>query len=108
MSRTRSQTAQSGWNLRRLLDALHQVCEAVGCAHSRGLVASHGAGQGPTSPWNNLLWRTFDGLGAACPVCGRVMALRAVVRGPETGRVLAGLERAARGPPVRAVEEAGT
>lgn len=35
------------------------------------------------------------------------MTLRAVVRGPETGRVVAGLERAARGPPVRAVEEAG-
>jgi hypothetical protein len=34
--------------------------------------------------------------------------LRAVVRGPETGGVLAGLERAARGPPVRAVEAAGT
>jgi hypothetical protein len=29
------------------------------------------------------------------------------VRGPETGRVLAGLERAARGPPVRDVAEAG-
>jgi hypothetical protein len=54
-------------------------------------------------PWSTLLWRTFDVVGAACPVCGRVMALRAVVRGPETGRVLAGLERAARGPPVRDV-----
>jgi len=49
----------------------------------------------------------FDVVGAACPVCGRVMALRAVVRGPETGRVLAGLERAARGPPVRDVGAAG-
>ena len=43
-----------------------------------------------------------DVIGAACPTCGRVMELRAVVRGPDTGRVLAGLERAARGPPARA------
>ena len=40
-------------------------------------------------------------------VCGQVMALRAVARGPETGRVLPGLERAARGPPVRDAGEAG-
>ena len=53
-------------------------------------------------PWSTLLWRTFDVIGAACPTCGRVMELRAVVRGPDTGRVLAGLERAARGPPARA------
>ncbi len=51
--------------------------------------------------------RTFDGVGAACPTCGQVMALRAVVRAPETGRVLAGLERAARGPPLRDVGAAG-
>ncbi|HCH62046.1 MAG TPA: hypothetical protein DFR83_04520, partial [Deltaproteobacteria bacterium] len=37
--RTRMQpTAASGWTLRRLVDALHQVCEAVGYAHSRGVV----------------------------------------------------------------------
>jgi len=64
-------------------------------------------GQSRHVPWSTLLWRTFDVVGAACPVCGQVMTLRSVVRGPETGRVLAGLERAARGPPVRAVEEAG-
>ena len=59
-------------------------------------------------PWSTLLWRTFDVIGAACPTCGRVMALRAVVRGTETGRLLAGLERAARGPPLRAEQRAGT
>ena len=69
-------------------------------------------GQSRHVPWSTLLWRTFDGVGAAwsCATpagCGQVMRLRAVVRKPETGRVLAGLERAARGPPVRAVEEAG-
>ena len=37
-SRTRWQPAASGWTLRRLVDALHQVCEAVGYAHSRGVV----------------------------------------------------------------------
>jgi len=34
-------------------------------------------------PWSTLLWRTFDVIGAACPTCGRVMELRAVVRGPD-------------------------
>lgn len=43
---------------------------------------------------------------AVGPVFGQVMALPAVVRGPETDRDLIRLERAARGPPVRAVEEA--
>ena len=64
-------------------------------------------GQSRHVPWSTLLWRTFDVVGAACPVCGQVMVLRAVVRGPETGRVLAGLARAARGPPMRDLGEAG-
>ena len=38
VSGTRWQPAASGWTLRRLVDALHQVCEAVGYAHSRGVV----------------------------------------------------------------------
>ena len=38
VSRTRWQPAASGWSLRRLVDALRQVCEAVGYAHSRGVV----------------------------------------------------------------------
>jgi len=38
VSRTRWQAAPSGWSLRRLVDALRQVCEAVGYAHSRGVV----------------------------------------------------------------------
>ena len=59
-------------------------------------------------PWSILVRRTFDVIGAACPTCGRGMDLRAVVRGPGTGRVLAGLERAARGPPARVPVVAGT
>jgi hypothetical protein len=74
---------------------------------ARRLVALAPRGQSRHVPWSTLLWRTFDVVGAACPVCGQVMALRAVVRGPETGRILAGLERAARGPPVRALEAVG-
>jgi hypothetical protein len=64
-------------------------------------------GQSRHVPWSTLLWRTFDVIGAACPTCGQVMELHAVVRGPETRRVLAGLERAARGPPRRAGQDAG-
>ena len=37
-SRSRWEPAASGWTLRRLVDALRQVCEAVGYAHSRGVV----------------------------------------------------------------------
>ena len=32
------QTSPSGWTLRRLIDSLRQVCEAMGYAHSRGVV----------------------------------------------------------------------
>lgn len=32
------QAATSGWTLRRLVDVLRQVCDAVGYAHSRGVV----------------------------------------------------------------------
>jgi serine/threonine protein kinase/formylglycine-generating enzyme required for sulfatase activity len=35
---TRWQPAASGWTLRRLVDALRQVCEAVGYAHNRGVM----------------------------------------------------------------------
>ena len=38
VSRRRWHPAPSGWTLRRLVDALRQVCEAVGYAHSRGVV----------------------------------------------------------------------
>ncbi len=38
VSETRWQRSASGWTLRRLVDALRQVCEAVGYAHSRGVV----------------------------------------------------------------------
>ncbi len=38
VSETRWQPAASGWTLRRLVDALRRVCEAVGYAHSRGVV----------------------------------------------------------------------
>ena len=37
-SDARREPTDSGWTLRRLVDALHQVCEAVGYAHSRGVV----------------------------------------------------------------------
>ena len=38
VSRQRWEVAPSGWALRRLVDVLQQVCEAVGYAHSRGVV----------------------------------------------------------------------
>jgi len=38
VSSTSWRAAPSGWTLRRLIDALRQVCEAVGYAHSRGVV----------------------------------------------------------------------
>ena len=38
VSRRRWQPTASGWTLRRLVHALQQVCEAVGYAHSRGVV----------------------------------------------------------------------
>jgi len=38
VSQRQWQAAPSGWSLRRLVDALRQVCEAVGYAHSRGVV----------------------------------------------------------------------
>ena len=38
VSKTRWRSAASGWTLRRLIDALRQVCEAVGYAHSRSVV----------------------------------------------------------------------
>ena len=38
VSRRRWRVASSGWSLRRLVDALRQVSEAVGYAHSRGVV----------------------------------------------------------------------
>ena len=37
-SRTTWETTASGWSLRRLIDALRQICEAMGYAHSRGVV----------------------------------------------------------------------
>ncbi|HCH67023.1 MAG: protein kinase [Deltaproteobacteria bacterium] len=37
-SQTRWKQSPSGWTLRRLVDALRQVCEAVAYAHSRGVV----------------------------------------------------------------------
>jgi hypothetical protein len=39
--------------------------------------------------WAELLWRTFGVFGAACPTCGAVMRLRAVVWPPATLDVLA-------------------
>ena len=62
---------------------------------SRTSSRRHGPGRGPRALEHPAV-ADLDGVGAACPVCGQVMVLRAVVRGPETGRVLAGLERAAR------------
>ena len=38
VSRVCWRPAESGWTLRRMIDALRQVCEAVGYAHSRGVV----------------------------------------------------------------------
>ena len=38
VSKRRWREAQTGWNLRRLVDALRQVCGAVGYAHTRGVV----------------------------------------------------------------------
>ncbi len=38
VSRRRWRLTRSGWSLRRLVDTLRQVCEAVGYAHSRGVV----------------------------------------------------------------------
>jgi hypothetical protein len=49
--------------------------------------------------WAELLWSTFGVFGAACPTCGAVMRLRAVVWPPATLDVLASLRRSARGPP---------
>jgi len=38
VSTLRWETARSGWNLHRLIDALRRVCEAVAYAHGRGVV----------------------------------------------------------------------
>lgn len=38
VSQRRWRPTQAGWSLRRLVDALRQVCDAVGYAHSRGVV----------------------------------------------------------------------
>jgi hypothetical protein len=58
-----------------------------------------GAGRSRWTPWSVLLWRVFGVNGVACPTCGRVMTLRALVRPPATLTVLASLARSARGPP---------
>jgi hypothetical protein len=50
-------------------------------------------------PWAELLHRVFGVNGFACPSCGGTMQIRAVVLGPVTGRILAGLARSARAPP---------
>jgi hypothetical protein len=94
----------------------------VGLAH----LNSHVLG-GATFDWMRLILPAAIGPGPGLLLCGdlnrnrqlgraardlrapRDKALHiAVVRGPETGWVLARLERAARGPPVRAAEAAGT
>jgi hypothetical protein len=53
-------------------------------ASPRGQAATDEGGIGSSrwTPWSLLLWRVFDVNGVACPACGRVMALRAVVRRP--------------------------
>ncbi|MFT5681495.1 MAG: serine/threonine protein kinase/formylglycine-generating enzyme required for sulfatase activity [Myxococcota bacterium] len=38
LSRGRWQETADGWSLRRLIDALRRVCEAVGYAHARGIL----------------------------------------------------------------------
>jgi hypothetical protein len=53
-------------------------------------------------PWAELLHRVFGVDAFACPKCGGQMRLRAVVLGPVTAKILAGLQRSARGPPVEA------
>jgi hypothetical protein len=58
-----------------------------------------GTGTSRWTPWSSLLWRVFAVNAVACPTCGRLMTLRAVVRAPATLNVLASLERSARGPP---------
>ena len=88
---------------RRLLhaDARHrtrglQVAEdEVGLAGAASAIVVSGR------PHNEVI-EAVPVMGAAGPTCGRMMKPRAVVRGPDTGRVLAGLERAARAPPARA------
>ena len=61
-----------------------------------------GAGGSRWPPWSVLLWRVFGVNGVECPTCGKGMVLRAEVRPPATLRVLASLERSARGPPAGA------
>ena len=58
-----------------------------------------GTGTSRWTPWSVLLWRVFHVNALACPMCGRVMVLRAEVRPPATLSVLASLQRSARGPP---------
>lgn len=38
VSNTRWNTTHSGWNLRRLIDALENICQTVAYAHSRGVI----------------------------------------------------------------------
>jgi hypothetical protein len=66
-----------------------------------------GTGTSRWTPWSVLLGRVFEVNALACPMCGRVMVLRAEVRPPATLSVLASLQRSARGPPGGAERAAG-
>jgi hypothetical protein len=50
--------------------------------------------------WAALLYRVFGVAGWRCPQCGGTMRLRAHAGPLSTERILKGLERSARGPPV--------
>ena len=110
--------ARPGWTP---LASRHRWHRAVRARPPRPQPAASGIGPRLTKaprgrsrqvPWSTLLWRAIGVVAAAgswvtLAVSSPVMTLRAVARGPDTGRVLEELERAAQGPPERAADPAG-